>query len=91
MLHLEHLSLSGWGEAFMNGQVADQGLAIRQMHRPWAPHTVAPEAGGGSLSPLVRIRPTSLLAALFPHRVWRGHYSVSRSYGTGTRQAFAEG
>jgi hypothetical protein len=25
---LDHFSLSGWGEAFTNGQVADQRLAI---------------------------------------------------------------
>ena len=34
---LDHFSLSGWGEAFTNGQVADQRLAIWQMPRPWAP------------------------------------------------------
>jgi hypothetical protein len=27
----------------------------------------------------------------FPHRIWRGHYSVGRSYSAGTRQAFAVG
>ena len=53
MLHLKHSSLSGWGEAFINGHLADRRLATRQMHRPWARPTVAPQAGDGSLSPLV--------------------------------------
>jgi hypothetical protein len=30
-----------------------QRLAIWQMQRPWTPRTVAPEAGDGSLSPLI--------------------------------------
>ena len=40
-LHLEHLFIPGLGDAFINGHLADQRLAIWQMHRPWAPHTVA--------------------------------------------------
>ena len=47
------LALSGWGEVFINVHLADQRLAIWQMHRPWTLRTVAPEAGDRSLSPLV--------------------------------------
>ena len=88
---LDHFSLSGWGEAFTNGQVADQRLAIWQMPRLGHPRIVASEAWDRSLSPWFGTRPASLLAALFPHRSWRGHYSVSRSYGASTHQAFALG
>jgi hypothetical protein len=55
------------------------------------PRIVASEAWDRSLSPWFGTRPASLLAALFPHRSWRGHYSVSRSYGASTHQAFALG
>ena len=47
------LALSGWGEVFINVHLADQRLAIWQMHRPWTLRTLAPEAGDRSLSPLV--------------------------------------
>jgi hypothetical protein len=47
----ERVVLSALAYSFINGHLADQRLAIRQMHRPWVPPTVAPEAGDRSLSP----------------------------------------
>ncbi len=74
--------------AFINGHLADQRLAIRQMHRLWVPPTVAPEAGDRSLSHWFRTRPTSLQAALFLIASGAA-FTLSRSYAAGTRQAFA--
>ena len=63
--------------AFINGHLADQRLAIRQMHRPWVPPTVALEAGDRSLSPLLVSHPAYFITGrAFPHRIRRGLYSV---------------